>query len=107
MQQILKYLCPFVSINLHFPSIDIPETIAFLYFTTLLKERKKQTFKYDQMLLMPPHSRRYYSQNVIFPVNLTTWFWWGNLKETGNLEDISNINRNSSGLGWGQAAGPC
>jgi hypothetical protein len=35
----------------------------------------KQTFKYDQMILMPSHSiRQYYSQNTarmfIFPVNL-------------------------------------
>jgi hypothetical protein len=65
MQQIIKYLCQCVSnieallTNFHYPSIYISDTAMswdhclFLYFTTQLKDRIKQTLKYDQMLLIP------------------------------------------------------
>ena len=60
MPMCLKHWGP--SDNFHYPSIYISDTVMswdhclFLYFTTQLKDRIKQTLKYDQMLLIPYYS---------------------------------------------------
>jgi len=97
MQQLIKHLGPSdkfaLFFSLHFWHSNSWDHCLFLYFSTQLKDRIKQTFKYDQMLLMPSHSiGQYYSQNIsrmfIFPVNLTVHgFGGGDPKERGNLED--------------------
>lgn len=121
-------ICTFLQFT--FDTANSWDHCLFLYFTTQLKDRFKQTFKYDQMPLTPSHSiRQYYWQNIarmfIFPVNLTRhgFFCGGGPKRKRQhgrpgfrCQDIKtdfteiswgNINCNSSGLGWGQTACPC